>query len=80
MNAAIFGGYCNYRTKQKRRIFKKLNKDLLDLIANTLLEHETITKEQIDYLVEHGHLPIEEKTETSKEETTENQKKFYFWY
>lgn len=28
VNAAIFGGYCNYRTKQKRRIFKKLNKDL----------------------------------------------------
>ena len=33
------------------------NKDLLTLIANTLLEEETITKEQIDYLVEHGHLP-----------------------
>ena len=28
VNAAIFGGYCNYRTKQKRRIFKKLNKEL----------------------------------------------------
>ena len=48
------------------------NKDLLDLIANTLLEEETITKEQIDYLVEHGHLPKEE--ETIIEETTEEQK------
>ena len=37
------------------------NKDLLDLIASTLLEHETITKEQIDYLVEHGCMPDEDK-------------------
>ena len=44
------------------------NKDLLDLIANTLLEHETITKEQIDYLVEHGKMPDEE---SSKEEVKE---------
>ncbi len=44
------------------------NKDLLDLIANTLLERETITKEQIDYLVEHGHMPDEE---VEKEEIKE---------
>ena len=37
------------------------NKQLLDLIANTLLVHETITKEQIDYLVEHGCMPDEDK-------------------
>ena len=55
---------CYEKTK---KILTK-NKDLLDLIANTLLEEETITKEQIDYLVEHGHLP--EKTEV-KEETVE---------
>jgi len=36
------------------------NKDLLDLIANTLLEHETITKEQIDYLVKNGCMPDED--------------------
>ena len=36
------------------------NMDLLELIAQTLLEYETITKEQIDYLVEHGHMPDEE--------------------
>ena len=35
----------------------KENKKLLDLIANTLLEYETITKEQIDYLVKHGCMP-----------------------
>ena len=39
----------------------KQNKDLLELIANTLLEYETITKEQIEYLVENGHMPDEEE-------------------
>ena len=37
------------------------NKDLLKLIAETLLEEETITKEQIDYLVKNGHMPDEEE-------------------
>ena len=46
------------------------NMDLLELIAKTLLEYETITKEQIDYLVEHGHMPVEDETEDI-EETTE---------
>ena len=40
------------------------NRDLLDLIAKTLLEYETITKEQIEYLVEHGHMPDEEEKST----------------
>ncbi|MBQ9011911.1 MAG: ATP-dependent zinc metalloprotease FtsH [Bacilli bacterium] len=35
------------------------NMDLLNLIAETLLQYETITKEQIDYLVEHGHMKEE---------------------
>ncbi len=43
-----------------KKIIKE-NRDLLDLIANTLLEHETITKEQIDYLVEHKCLPQEDE-------------------
>ena len=42
------------------------NKDLLDLIANTLLERETITKEQIDYLVEHGRLEDDELEEVKE--------------
>ena len=46
---------------EKTKKIIKENKDLLDLIAKTLLEEETITKEQIDYLVEHKHLPKEEK-------------------
>ena len=36
------------------------NRDLLDLIATTLLEYETITKEQIDYLVKNGCMPDED--------------------
>lgn len=38
----------------------KKNKDLLKLIAEALLEYETLTKEQIDYLVENGHMPEED--------------------
>ena len=39
----------------------KENRDLLNLIAETLLEYETLTKEQIDYLVEHKKMPDEDK-------------------
>ncbi len=48
-----------------REIINK-NKDLLELIANTLLEYETLTKEQIDYLVKNGKMP-DEDDETSYE-------------
>jgi cell division protease FtsH len=61
---------CYEKTK---KILTK-NKDLLDLLANTLLEEETITKEQIDYLVEHGHLPKEE-TDNVENTTKEEEKK-----
>lgn len=46
------------------------NKDLLDLLANTLLEHETITKEQIDYLVKNGCMP-DDDGETDKSDFKE---------
>ena len=45
------------------KVAKKIvseNMDLLKLIAETLLEYETITKEQIDYLVKNGHMPEED--------------------
>ena len=42
-----------------KKIIKE-NRDLLDLIANTLLEYETLTKEQIKYLVENGCMPDED--------------------
>lgn len=40
----------------------KKNKELLELIANALLEYETLTKEQIDYLVENGKMPEEDES------------------
>ena len=46
--------------KKATEIIKK-NKDLLELIAETLLEYETLTKEQIDYLIENGKMPEEDE-------------------
>ena len=43
------------------------NRDLVKLLADSLLEYETLTKEQIDSLVETGKMP-EEKTEVKTEE------------
>ena len=37
----------------------KENADLVKLIAEALLEKETLTKEQIEYLVEHKKLPVD---------------------
>ncbi len=58
------------------------NADLVKLIAETLLEYETLTKEQIDYLVQNGKMPEEEANEEEtvleenddKEEKTEKRK------
>lgn len=43
-----------------KKIIKE-NRELLNLIAETLLEYETLTKEQIDYLVKNGCMPDENK-------------------
>jgi len=64
---------------EKAKKIIKENKELLTLIANALLEDEIITKEEIDYLVEHKHLPKEDKNgkiikETAKEEPKEKPK------
>ena len=48
-----------------KKILKE-NMSLLELIANALLENETLTKEQIDYLAENGKMPDEDE-ETSLE-------------
>ena len=40
----------------------KDNEKLLKLIAESLLEYETLTKEQIDYLVAHGTMPEEDES------------------
>ncbi len=47
--------------KKAHEIINK-NKALLKLIAETLLEYETLTKEQIDYLVENGKMPEEDES------------------
>ena len=54
--------------KEAQKIIKE-NRKLLDLIAKTLIEYETITKEQIEYLVEHGEMPKEEAKENYDELT-----------
>ena len=46
--------------KEAKKIINE-NRELLDLIAEALIEHETLTKEQIEYLVENKKMP-EEKT------------------
>ena len=42
--------------KKTTKVLKE-NKELLDLIANSLLEYETLTKEQIEYLVKNRCMP-----------------------
>lgn len=54
----------------KAKKILKENADLVKLIAETLLEYETLTKEQIEYLVANGHMPEDEK-EVEVEETKE---------
>ena len=53
--------------KQAKDIILKY-KDDVELIAQTLLEHEQITAEEIDYLLEHRHLKKDEKVEEPKAE------------
>ena len=55
----------------------KENMDLLKLIAESLLEQETLTKEEIDYLVANGHLPKDnqEVVETKEDKITKTKKK-----
>ena len=58
---------------KSKKILKE-NEKLLKLIAETLLEEETITKEQIDSLVKNGKL-IKEETAEPEETTTKEQTK-----
>ena len=49
------------------RVIKENKEDVI-LIAETLLEHEQITAEEIDYLLEHRHLKRDEKPEVKEEQ------------
>ena len=51
--------------KEALRIIRE-NKEDVDLIAKTLLEHEQITAEEIDYLLEHRHLKRDEDKSEEK--------------
>ena len=51
---------------EQYKVTKKIleeNSDLVKLIAESLLKYETITKEQIEYLVENGHMKEDEVEE-----------------
>ena len=50
-----------------KKIIKE-NKDLLDLIANALLDKETLTREEIEYLVKNKKLPAEHEVLDEKKE------------
>ena len=55
--------------EKARKIILEYKDDVI-LIANTLLEHEQITAEEIDYLLEHRHLKRDEKPEEVSEPET----------
>ena len=59
--------------KKATEILKE-NSDLVKLIAEALLERETLTKEQIDYLVEHKELPKEDENTKFSDMTLEELK------
>ena len=60
-----------------KRIIKD-NKDLIDLLSDALMKYETLTKEQIDYIIEKKSIKLEElenKKNDKLEELKENAKK-----
>ena len=59
---------------EKSKKILKENQKLLKLIAETLLEEETITKEEIDELVANGHLKRKEENTESEEKTEKVEK------
>ena len=69
-------GIINSCYDKSKKILKE-NQKLLKLIAETLLDLETITKEQIDSLVEHGKIltPEEKEALEEKKDTEKNNDK-----
>ncbi|MCQ2795202.1 MAG: ATP-dependent zinc metalloprotease FtsH [Bacilli bacterium] len=60
--------------EEAKKIITKRKADVT-LIANTLLEHESITAEQIDYLLKNKKLPTEKKAKPAKVEPKAEEKK-----
>ena len=65
----------NEQYKVTEKIIKE-NMDLLDLIAKTLIEKETLTKEEIDSLVENGSLPNDDSEISFEDMTVAELKKY----
>ena len=65
----------NEQYKVTEKIIKE-NMDLLDLIAKTLIEKETLTKEEIDSLVENGSLPNDDSEISFEDMTIAELKKY----
>ena len=59
---------------KKATTILKENKKLVELISNTLIEHETLTKEEIDELVSTGKLSKYEKAEKLEKEDKKQDK------
>ncbi len=65
---------------QKAKKIVSENKDLVNLLSEALMKYETLTKEQIEYIVENGNIDIEsissdkEEKEVSLEELKEQAK------
>jgi len=57
----------NHAHKEALRVIEENKEDVI-LLAETLIEHEQITAEEIDYLMEHRHLKRDEKNNSVKEE------------
>ena len=57
--------------KKTKKIISE-NRDLLDLIAGALLENETLTKEQIDFLVKNKRMPKDEELDDKSDKNSEN--------
>ena len=62
-----------------KKIIKE-NRDLLELIAESLLKYETLTKEQIDYIAKNGKMPtdddmIDEVNDEVQEEISKKENK-----
>ena len=62
---------------EKAKKILKENSELVKLIAETLLEVETLTKEQIDYLVKNGRMPEEEELSEETREIIDDEIKKY---
>ena len=58
--------------KQALKVIQDNKEDVI-LLAKTLMEHEQITAEEIDYLMEHRHLKRDEKPEVKVEEPVAEQ-------